>query len=44
MLNATFYSTGSGGKSSHGWADGQHVAWANHLAHALQGCYLEGGR
>lgn len=41
MLDATFYSTGSGGKSSRGWADGQHVAWANHLAHALQGCYLE---
>jgi len=44
MLDATFYSTGSGGKSSRGWADGQHVAWANHLAHALQGCYLEEGR
>ena len=43
MLDATFYSTGSGGKSSRGWADGQHVAWANHLAHALQGCYLEVG-
>lgn len=42
MLDATFYSTGSGGKSSRGWADGQHVAWANHLAHALQSCYLEG--
>ncbi len=40
MLDASFYSTGSGGKSSRGWADGQHVAWANHLAHALQGCYL----
>ena len=24
-------------------ADGQHVAWANHLAQALQECYLEGG-
>lgn len=41
MLDASFYSTGSGGKSSRGWADGQHVAWANHLAHALQSCYLE---
>lgn len=44
MLDATFYSTGSGGKSSRGWADGQHVAWANHLALALQDCYLEEGR
>ncbi len=41
MLEATFYSTGSGGKSSRGWSDGQHVAWANHLAHALQDCYVE---
>ena len=41
MLDATFYSAGSGGKSKRGWADGQHVAWANHLAHALQSCYLE---
>ena len=41
MLDATFYSTGSGGKSTRGWADGQHVAWANHLALALQDCYLE---
>ncbi len=41
MLDATFYSTGSGGKSSRGWADGQHIAWANHLALALQDCYLE---
>lgn len=41
MLGATFYSTGSGGKSSRGWADGQHVAWANHLAHALQECFVE---
>ena len=44
MLDATFYVSGSGGKSSRGWADGQHVAWANHLAHALQSCYLDGGR
>ncbi len=41
MLDATFYVSGSGGKSSRGWADGQHVAWANHLAHELQECYLE---
>ncbi|MEO7793646.1 MAG: hypothetical protein ABIV06_02645 [Thermoanaerobaculia bacterium] len=41
MLDASFYSTGSGGKSSRGWADGQHVAWANHLAHALQSCFIE---
>ncbi len=44
MLEANFYSTGSGGKSSRGWSDGQHVAWANHLAHALQSCFLEEGR
>ena len=44
MLDATFYVSGSGGKSSRGWADGQRVAWANHLAHALQSCYLDGGR
>ena len=44
MLNATFYSTGSGGKSSRGWADGQHVAWANHLGQKLQKCYLEEAR
>jgi hypothetical protein len=44
MLDATFYSSGSGGKSSRGWIDGQHVAWANHLAHALQSCYLQEGR
>lgn len=44
MLDATFYVSGSGGKSSRGWADGQHVAWANHLAHELQECYLEEGR
>ena len=25
-----------------GWIDGQHVAWANHLAHALQSCYIGG--
>ncbi len=43
MLDATFYVSGSGGKSSRGWADGQHVAWANHLAHELQGCYLKEG-
>ena len=44
MLEATFYSSGSGGKSSRGWTDGQHVAWANHLAQALQGCYPAEGR
>jgi hypothetical protein len=43
MLDATFYSSGSGGKSSRGWADGQHVAWANHLAQELQECYQQGG-
>lgn len=43
MLNATFYVSGSGTKSSRGWADGQHVAWSTHLAHALQSCYLAPG-
>jgi len=44
MLSATFYVSGSGGKSKRGWSDGQLVAWATQLAHALQGCYLQGGR
>ncbi len=44
MLGATFYVSGSGGKSSRGWADGQHVAWSTRLAHALQGCYLQSAK
>jgi uncharacterized protein YukE len=40
MLAASFYASGSGGKSSRGWSDGQHVAWATQLAHALQDCSI----
>lgn len=43
MLEATFYAARSEGKSKRGWSDGQLVAWANHLAQALQACYLEEG-
>jgi len=41
MLGASFYVSGSGGKSKRGWSDGQLVAWATQLAHALQGCHLQ---
>jgi hypothetical protein len=41
MLSASFYASGSGGKSSRGWSDGQLVAWSTRLVRALQGCYVE---
>lgn len=44
MLTASFYTSGSGGKSSRGYSDGQYVAWASHLVRALQQCWLEPGR
>ena len=40
MLTATFSISGSG-KNRNGWADGQKVAWATHLARSLQDCLLE---
>ncbi len=39
MLSATFSTSGSG-KNYQGYADGQKVAWATHLAEALQDCYI----
>ncbi len=33
-----------GAKIACSWADGQHVAWANHLGQKLQKCYLEEAR
>jgi hypothetical protein len=40
-LSASFYASGSGGKSRRGYEDGQRVAWATNVARALQDCYVE---
>lgn len=40
-LSASFYVSGSGGKSKRGYEDGQRVAWATAVARALQGCFVE---
>lgn len=40
-LTATFYTTGSGGKSSSAYADGQRMAWALALARYLQDCWID---
>lgn len=39
MLRASFSVSGSG-KNYQGYADGQKVAWATHLAEELQDCYI----
>ncbi|KAB2965194.1 MAG: hypothetical protein F9K18_06775 [Thermoanaerobaculia bacterium] len=41
LLSASFYPSGSGGKSSRGYADGQRVAWSLNIARGLQGCWVE---
>lgn len=41
LLSASFYVSGSGGKSSRGYADGQRVAWATMVARGLAGCLVD---
>lgn len=40
-LSASFYPSGSGGKSSQGFAAGQHLAWTVAVARALGGCFVD---
>jgi hypothetical protein len=41
LLSASFYVSGSGGKSRRGWEDGQRLAWDTAVARGLQGCFVE---
>ena len=41
LLSASFYVSGSGGKSPRGYAHGQRVAWATMVARGLAGCLVD---
>jgi hypothetical protein len=41
LLSASFYVSGSGGKSRRGWEDGQRLAWDTAVARGLQSCFVE---